>query len=61
MKIVQRIRCLFGKHHRDRHGVWHDGTSFRGVCAGCRAPMKRDFHGWHLVDIVAPGQQPSGE
>ncbi|CAN5222276.1 hypothetical protein BH10PSE15_BH10PSE15_11800 [soil metagenome] len=49
MKIMQRIACLFGRHHRDRHSVWHDGESFRGDCAGCRAPMRRDFSGWHLI------------
>lgn len=49
MNIVQRISCVFGKHHRNRHSVWHDGTSFRGVCKGCRVPMVRDFHGWHVL------------
>ena len=49
MNIVQRVYCIFGKHHRNRHSVWHDGTSFRSVCMGCRVPMVRDFHGWHVL------------
>ncbi|SDA21302.1 hypothetical protein SAMN03159340_01421 [Sphingomonas sp. NFR15] len=49
MDIVQRISCIFGRHHRSRHSVWHDGTAFRSVCKGCRVPMVRDFHGWHVL------------
>ena len=61
MKIMRRIACLFGRHHRDSHGVWHDGETFRSVCAGCRAPMMRDFHGWHLVGAPGRGEQPAGK
>jgi len=58
MKIVQRIYCIFGKHHRNRHSVWHDGTAFRSVCAGCRTPMVRDFHGWH---VIGKDEQPAAQ
>jgi hypothetical protein len=48
MKIVQLVRCAFGRHLRDRRLVWHDGSDFYSVCTGCGAPMVRTIHGWEL-------------
>ena len=61
MNLMQRISCAFGKHRRDRHSVWHDGDTFRSVCKGCREPMMRDYHGWHMVGEVRPERQPAGK
>ncbi|WP_066801482.1 hypothetical protein [Sphingomonas soli] len=49
MKLVQSIRCVFGRHARSRSHAWQDGAVFRSRCRGCGKPMHRERNGW-IVD-----------
>lgn len=51
MGIAKKMRCLLGKHERDRSRVRYDGTMFRSPCVGCGSPMARNpMRGWELSD-----------
>lgn len=45
----RRLRCLFGKHHRDRGKVREGGRHRRSVCDSCGKPMIKDHKGWRVV------------
>jgi hypothetical protein len=49
MNIVQRFRCLLGRHKRDRQKAVYDGQEFRSVCRGCGNAMVRSPHGWMMT------------
>lgn len=53
--MMQRIRCLFGRHKRDSKKVKIDrDDNPRSVCVGCGKPMVKEYPGatgvWRLED-----------
>jgi hypothetical protein len=48
--MMQYGFCLVGKHRRDRHAAWFDGSVWRSHCIGCKSPMYREFDGWKMGD-----------
>ncbi|WP_157136960.1 hypothetical protein [Sphingomonas sp. PAMC 26617] len=53
MHLRQRLKCLFGYHHRNGYRVrWQNGVRC-SVCKGCGQPMIRENQGWRLMQ---PGE-----
>ena len=54
MYLIQRIKCLFGKHERSRSAAVDYPDAMRSVCRGCGRRMIRDFNGWRIDDGPIP-------
>jgi len=54
MNVVQRIKCLWGRHRRDGRRVRYAGQYDYSLCTGCGRPMIRDVGRWRLAK---PGEQ----
>ncbi|WP_420139876.1 hypothetical protein [Sphingomonas sp.] len=48
MNILQRIKCVFGHHERDRTRVRYCDDVFGSVCAGCGKRMVRRDRSWSV-------------
>jgi hypothetical protein len=40
-RILGRLRCLFGRHHRSKRKARLDGLEYVSVCAFCGIPMRQ--------------------
>jgi len=50
MLLIDRIRCVFGRHHPDRAKVKTHGSLYKATCRTCGAKIEREMHGsWHRV------------
>lgn len=52
-----RLRCLLGRHHRDRHGTLKGRNLMWSKCEHCRIPMIKDETGWRPA---GPNDPPPG-
>jgi hypothetical protein len=50
MDFVQRVKCLFGKHHRSRRTARRLNGQYHAICSGCGKPMIKVRAGWKLAD-----------
>jgi hypothetical protein len=41
-----RLRCVFGRHHRDRHGALKGRSLMWSRCEHCGVAMIKDAKGW---------------
>lgn len=59
MKLMQSVKCVFGKHERSRSHAWQDGGVFRSRCRGCGKPMHRVPAGGWILDADADADPDS--
>jgi hypothetical protein len=52
-----RLRCVFGRHHRDRHGALKGRSLMWSRCEHCGVAMIKDAKGWRRAgpDDPQPG------
>ena len=50
-KVLQRLRCVIGRHQRSRARAREVDGTIVSVCRGCGRPMVKDRTGWRMGTV----------